>query len=82
MPTQVVLGLQPGRTGAVGAGSASVEVETRSYDLHSKFNGRQAIIAIKDLACTDTYLNSFPLPDHSCTDRICSGDARGFFQKQ
>ena len=71
MPTQDVSSLRSGRTGVVEAGSASMEMKTRSYDLHSKFNRCQAITAIKDLAYG--YLNSFPPPDNSSTDRECNG---------
>lgn len=79
MPIQDFLSLRPGRTGAIEAGSTSMEVETRSYGLHCKFNRRQAITAIKDLAYG--YLNSFPPPDNSSTDRGCNGDARALLEK-
>lgn len=42
MPIQDLLSLRPGRSGPIEAGSASMEVETGSYDLHSKINRRQA----------------------------------------
>ena len=64
----------------VEAGSASVEMKTRSYGLHSKFNRCQAITAIKDLAYG--YLNSFPPPDNSSTDRECIGDARALLKSE
>lgn len=80
MPTQDLLNLRPGRSGPIEAGSASIEVETGSYDLHSKFNRRQAITVIKDLAYG--YLNSFPPPNNSSTDRKCNGDARALLNSE
>ena len=80
MPTQDLLNLRPGRSGPIEAGSASMEVETGSYDLHSKFNRRQAITVIKDLAYG--YLNSFPPPNNSSTDRECNGDARALLNSE
>ena len=80
MPIQDFLSLRPGRTGAIEAGSESMAVKTRSYGLHSKFNRSQAITVIKDLAYG--YLNSFPPPDNSSTDRECNGDARALLNSE
>lgn len=80
MPIQDILCLRPGRTGAIEASSASMDMKTQSYGLHSKFNRRQAITAIKDLAYG--YLNSFPPPDNSSTDRACNWDARALLESE
>lgn len=80
MPIQDISSLRPGRRGTSKAGLTSMEMKTQSYGLHSKFNRRQAITAIKDLAYG--YLNSFPLSDNSSTDRTCNGDARALLESE
>lgn len=80
MPIQDESSLRPSKKGASKAGSTSMEVKTQSYGLHSKFNKRQAITAIKDLAYG--YLNSFPPPNNSSTDRACNADARALLESE
>ena len=80
MPTQASSSLRTGRSGALVAGSASVKVKAQSYGLHRKFNGQQAITAIKDLAYG--YLNSFPPLDNYSTDRECNCNARQLLESK